>query len=108
MEKLPLSDFNADMLEVIDVILESKDDEKDDILEIYTFSFGDPSAVVEKIVKITSNYAIDTKLINHDNRWKVNITYRMLENKKIIATYTGDINTIAELTKATLKLNHVE
>jgi len=82
--------------------------EKDDILEIYTFSFGDPSAVVEKIVKITSNYAIDTKLINHDNRWKVNITYRMLQSKKIIATYTGDINTIAELTKATLKLNHVE
>tara|TARA_A100001234_G_scaffold217852_1_gene225900 strand:+ start:1307 stop:1681 length:375 start_codon:yes stop_codon:yes gene_type:complete len=82
--------------------------EKDDILEIYTFSFGDPSAVVEKIVKITSDYAIDTKLINHDNRWKVNITYRMLENKKIIATYTGDINTMAELTKATLNLNHVE
>tara|TARA_X000000950_G_scaffold254930_1_gene319139 strand:- start:641 stop:1015 length:375 start_codon:yes stop_codon:yes gene_type:complete len=82
--------------------------EDDDVLEIYTFSFGDPSAVVEKIVKITSNYAIDTKLINHDNRWKVNITYRMLQSKKIIATYTGDINTIAELTKATLKLNHVE
>ena len=32
----------------------------------------------------------------------------MLENKKIIATYTGDINTMAELTKATLNLNHVE
>tara|TARA_Y100000004_G_C8929162_1_gene419104 strand:- start:223 stop:597 length:375 start_codon:yes stop_codon:yes gene_type:complete len=80
----------------------------DDILEIYTFSFGDPSAVVEKITKITNDYAIDTKLINHDNRWKVNITYRMLSDKKIIATYTGDINTITELTKATLILNHVE
>jgi len=80
----------------------------DDVLEIYTFSFGDPSAVVEKIVKITNNYAVDTKLINYDNRWKVNITYRMLNNKKIIATYTGDINTTTELTKATLILNHVE
>ena len=37
----------------------------DDILEIYTFSFGDPSAVVEKITKITNDYAVDTKLINH-------------------------------------------
>jgi len=80
----------------------------DDVLEIYTFSFGDPSAVVEKIVKITNNYAVDTKLINHDNRWKVNITYRMLNDKKIMATYTGDINAITELTKATLILNHVE
>ena len=80
----------------------------DDILEIYTFSFGDPSAVVEKIIKITNDYAVDTKLINHDNRWKVNITYRMLNDKKIMATYTGDINTITELTKATLILNHVE
>jgi len=80
----------------------------DDVLEIYTFSFGDPSAVVEKIIKITNDYAVDTKLINHDNRWKVNITYRMLSDKKIIATYTGDINAITELTKATLILNHVE
>jgi len=80
----------------------------DDVLELYAFSFGDPSAVVEKIVKITNDYAVDTKLINHDNRWKVNITYRMLDKNRIIATYDGDINTLTELTKATLIVNHVE
>jgi len=81
---------------------------EDDILELYVFSFGDPSSVVEQIVKITNDYAVDTKLINHDNRWKVNITYRMLDNNRIIATYDGDTNTLIELTKATLILNHVE
>jgi len=82
--------------------------ENDDILEVYTFSFGDPSAVVEKIIKITDDYAVDTKLINHDNRWKVNITYRILDNKSILATYTGDINTIVKLNKTSIVLNNVE
>tara|TARA_R100000781_G_C3972005_1_gene90475 strand:- start:87 stop:449 length:363 start_codon:yes stop_codon:yes gene_type:complete len=78
--------------------------EEDEILEVYVFSFGDDSAIVEKIVKIDNN-SVYTKLYNYDNKWKVKIEYNIIGNK-LYAVYSGDVKTSRVYNKATLILNN--
>ena len=77
--------------------------EEDEILEVYSFSFGSDAAVVEKITKIKNN-TVYTKSYNYDNKWKTKIQYTFIENK-LYAVYSGDIDTTSVYTKATLILN---
>jgi len=78
--------------------------EEDEILEVYVFSFGDDSAIVEKIVKIKNN-SVYTQLYNYDNKWKVKIEYNLVNNK-LYANYSGDTKTSRVYNKATLILNN--
>jgi len=78
--------------------------EEDDILEVYSFSFGSDAAVVEKIVKIKKD-AVYTKSYNYDNKWKVKIKYNMIDDE-LQATYSGDIDSVCIYKKATLVINN--
>lgn len=67
------------------------------VLKVFNFSFEENKFIPEVILSQSKN-EFNTKLVNEENGYTVEINYR-IKNDTLICTYSGDYNGTIKLTK---------